>query len=213
MQAKAGPQVSLARAAPSGLRAPKPGFLFLAGASGALLIAYGVLGLPLLRLSQDFESVEANMQSAQSVLSKARAATEDLAPARREADAGLAAAQGAFPERFQSTPFLARLFALAETQRVTLTNIQNRPQKEQSVGQHKYGLTPVTIVAEGELPALVGFLDAIEKIQEHTLVAKTAQLTQVPGGVSLLLDVSIYSRPPGAAAPQGGNLQAAQAGR
>lgn len=199
--AAAGPQIALAGKSKSGLRLPKPAVLVATTGIGALAIAYAILGLELLRGPQEYQEVESGIANANIVINKTQTSTDELVPALQQAEGQLAAIQGAFPNRVQTTPFLDGLFQLADRYTISLTNTQNRRSREQTIGQHKYVLAPFTITAEGDVPNLVAFLGAVEKMAGYTLVVRTAQLSKGTARASLIIEAEIYTRAPAAPEP------------
>ena len=95
-------------------------------------------------------------------------------------------------------------------------SIQNRPNIQQTVGEHTYARAPFNLAVHGQVDDLVTFLAALEESQQPPLVVRTAQLSEAKVGTLLTMEMDLYSRPAGMDAPSqagAGSPQPGAAGR
>jgi hypothetical protein len=100
---------------------------------------------------------------------------------------------------------------------VKVLKLQNLQAKEQTIGQHLYGVAAFAVTLRGATPNLVAFLSHLERMGGQTLVVRSARFTLVPGGADLLIEVVVYTRiaqqPSKAAPPNTAKPEAPKAGR
>ena len=174
----------------------------LLGAAGLLIIIHGVMWVTVFSQASTEERLKEDIAVARRAIGNSpMTSVAPLEQARADAETQLAAAQAAIPDRIHTTTVTSGLFYLAQTHNVVLASLQSRPAGEQTVGQHRYTLTPFTIAVRGKPDDMVAFLAELQTSPQQTLVTQMSQLGSSKDGSDLRLDVEIYTRAPAKPAP------------
>lgn len=174
----------------------------LLGAAGLLIVIHGVLWVTVFSQASTEERLKEDIAVAQRAIgANPITSVAPLEHARTDAETQLAAAQAAIPDRIHTTAVTSGLFSLAQTHNVELASLQSRPAREQTVGQHRYILTPFTITLRGKPDDMVAFLAELQTSPQQTLVTQMSQLGSRKDGSGLQLDVDIYTRAAASPAP------------
>ncbi len=174
----------------------------------ALLVVYTYLGMGYMKQRKEHEVLAAHISEVTKALGEIPKPAGDLDEQLVAAQAGLAAEQGEFPGKLNSTRVINTILSIADDCGVRVTPLVTEPWLTEEVGEHDYLVFRLNIAVEGSFQQMASFVSQLENSELKTLliedlsVARADEqpegegITQTTVPVSAGLSLTIYTRPP-----------------
>jgi len=172
-----------------------------------LLLAYYTMGNAYLKQEQQSASLRGRIAEASRALDLVPGPAVGAEQRLAAAQAGLAATEGGFPGRVNSTVAIDAILRLAESTGVKAMPLVTRPWEAEKWGGHDYYVLRLSVSAEGDFTRLAAFSRALESGDFPTLVIEQLGVSSEAGypaaaagsgaaPVSASFDLAIYTLPP-----------------
>jgi len=135
-----------------------------------LLMGYCLIGGNYLKQLNGQKALATQIAEVTQTLSEIAKPSKDLEQRLAEAEASLAAEQGLFPSKINTTQVINTILGLARSCGVKAIPMVTQPWSTETVGKHSYQVLRLTVAVEGSFSQLVDFASSLEEGEYTTLV-------------------------------------------
>jgi len=142
-----------------------------------LLITYCFLGMSYLKQLKAHEALASQISEVRQTIREIPKPPQDLEQQLAAAQTSLAAEQGSFPSKINTTQVINTILELAKGCGVKATPMVTQPWSTEMVGKHSYQVLRLTVMVEGSFPQLTTFASQLENEGYATLVTEDLSIT------------------------------------
>ncbi len=169
----------------------------------ASVVVYAYFGMGYMKQRNEHETLASHITDVSQTLAQMPEPPQDLEQRLAAAQASLAAEQGAFPSKMNSTHIINSILKLADDCDVKAIPLITRPWSIENVGKYGYHVFRLDVTVEGSFPKLVSFVSKLENGEFRTLIMEDLSVTRVTEqsegetvteGITASLGLAIYTQ-------------------
>jgi len=162
-----------------------------------LVMGYCLLGISYLKQLKEHGELNSQIAEVSQTLNEIPQPPQDLEQQLAAAQTLLAAEQGSFPSKANTTQLINTILAQAMVCGVKATPMVTQPWSVETVGKHDYPVLRLTIAVEGSFTQLTTLASQLEKGEYSTLIMEDLTAGRGEGTTPITgsLKLAIYARP------------------